>query len=280
MTAAWITSYNQSQVLIGYRTGLDTVEPSAENQLAQAAAYNAALGAGVVLDKNSNVPVGDGALDGDVLDYDRILVANADGLMARVKVPSIDIDLPVYHGTSDAVLNRGAGHLEGSHLPIGGDGAHAVITAHRGLANATMFTNLNRVDIGDAITVETFGRVLTYEVRDITVTDPADSQVIRAENGKDLLTLITCTPLGVNTHRIVVTAERVANSTQSQSAAGAVPTIPGFPWWAVLLGGGVLLIGGYLARQGFTDARRARYHRDAPENQAPESDHPRREKEQ
>ncbi|MCK2034787.1 class C sortase [Microbacterium sp. SSW1-49] len=256
MTAAWITSYNQSRVLVGYETAIADVEPSAEEQLRQAREYNDALSAGVVLGENANIPVGDGTLSDDSLDYTKILSANAAGLMARVKIPRIDVDLPVYHGTSDAVLARGAGHLEGSHLPVGGIGTRSVITAHRGLANATMFTDLDRVEVGDTITVETFGRVLTYRVRETKVIEPDQTDTLRAEPGEDLVTLITCTPLGINTHRILVTGERITPTPEADlSAAGQAPVIPGFPWWAVLGGGGALLVAAYVARQGFADAR-------------------------
>lgn len=257
MTAAWVTSFNQSQVLEDYGTAIEKVHPGAREQLRAARDYNDALSAGaVVLGENANIPVGEGTVSDETLDYDKILNANAVGLMARVKIPSIDVDLPVFHGTSDAVLTRGAGHLEGSHFPIGGESTRSVITAHRGLANATMFTNLNEVKKDDLVVVEVFGEVLAYRVRDIQVIEPQANGTIRPEVGEDLLTLITCTPLGINTHRIVVTAERVTPVPDDEAdAAGKPPTIPGFPWWAVLAGGGLLLIGGYVTRQGFQDAR-------------------------
>ncbi|WP_459583204.1 class C sortase, partial [Aerococcus mictus] len=111
---------------------------------------------------------------------------------------TIDVDLPVYHGTSDEVLNRAAGHLEGTSLPVGGPSTRAVITAHRGLANARMFTDLNKVNVGDTFTIEVFGDVLTYRVRDTKVVAPEDTDTLRVEEGKDLVTLVTCTPLGIN----------------------------------------------------------------------------------
>ncbi|MGM7698028.1 class C sortase [Microbacterium sp. A84] len=256
MTASWLSSYNQSQIIRDYEHSVDRVTPSATDQLANAHAYNDALSAGVVFGANANVPVGEGASTNESLEYSRMLTASDSGLMGRVRIPQIDVDLPIYHGTSDDVLLKGVGHLEGSHLPVGGEGAHAVLTAHRGLANATMFTNLDGVEVGDQFTVEVFGEVLTYEVRTKEVIDPADTGTLRAEPGSDLVTLITCTPLGINSHRIVVTGERVA-LTQSDdvAAAGLDPTIPGFPWWAVFLGGGLLVVSGYVGWQGRIDAR-------------------------
>lgn len=263
-TAQWVTSYNQSQVIADVDELVDRADPNAQEQLRQAHAYNAALTAGVELKANANVPSGDGRISGAEFDYDRILRVNADGLMARIKIPAIDVDLPIYHGTSDTTLLRGAGHLEGSSLPVGGDSTHAVITAHRGLAGATMFTNLDRVKTGDRITVEVFGEVLTYEVRGTRVVAPEDTDSLRAENGEDLITLITCTPLGVNTHRILVTAERITPTPEKDiAAAGQRPDIPGFPWWAVGIAAAVLAAGGYVWRSGYADARSRRRRADS-----------------
>lgn len=257
MTAAWLSSYNQSVIIGNYDAGLKDLDPSVADQLAMAAQYNDALSAGVIVGKNGSVPVGSGTSEDNSLQYNKILTGNADGMMARVKIPSIDVDLPVYHGTSDAILERGAGHLEGSHLPIGGEGTRSVITAHRGLATATMFTNLDRVKVDDTFTIEVFGEVLTYRVRETQVIEPEKTDTLRAEPGEDLVTLITCTPLGINTHRILVTGERITPTPPKDlAAAGAASELPGFPWWAVFGGAGLLLVGGYVVRQGFLDARR------------------------
>ncbi len=258
MTSAWLSSYNQSKVIRQYGSAIERAHPTAAEQLAAARRYNEALSAGVVLGSNTNVPVGNGSSSDESLRYDEILTAAADGLMARIKIPKISVDLPIYHGTSDEVLLRGAGHLEGSHLPVGGIGAHSVITAHRGLASATMFSDLDGVDVGDRFTIEVFGEVLSYEVRTKRVIDPAETDTLRADADRDLVTLITCTPLGINSHRIVVTGERVTPTpVEDVRAAGAVPAIPGFPWWAVLGGTGVLLLGVYVTRRGFVDARQS-----------------------
>lgn len=255
-TAQWITSYNQSRIIEDIGGQIDLANPDAKEQLRQARAYNEALTAGVEVLANTHVPAGDGTLSNSELDYRRILAANADGLMARIKIPAIAVDLPVYHGTSDNTLLRGAGHLEGSSLPIGGKSTHSVITAHRGLAGATMFTNLDKVEIGDRITIEVFGKVLTYEVRETKVVAPDDTDSLRAEHDSDLVTLITCTPLGVNTHRILVTAERVTPTPEKDvEAAGERPDIPGFPWWGVGIAAALLLAGGYVWWAGYGDAR-------------------------
>ncbi|MGO3147779.1 MAG: class C sortase [Leucobacter sp.] len=256
MTAAWVSSHNQSKVIEASTLDLDSLTPGRDEQLDAARLYNKALTSGVRLESGGNVPVGTGNLANTDLQYDELLTANSEGLMARVKIPTIGVDLPVYHGTSDDALLRGAGHLEGSHLPVGGDSTRSVITAHRGLANSTMFTNLNNVHTGDTFTIEVLGEVLTYEVKEVEVIDPAETSSLRARPGEDLVTLITCTPLGINSHRIVVTGERITPTPPEDLAtAGLSPMVPGFPWWAVIGGGGIVLISGYCARQGLLDGR-------------------------
>ncbi|WP_239437948.1 class C sortase [Arthrobacter alpinus] len=254
MAASWVSSYNQSKVISNYETQLDHVNPSVAEQLSEAKQYNDALSAGVVVGKNSNVPVGNGTSSNSKLNYDRILSSGAEGMIGRIKVPGIEVDLPIYHGTSDAVLARGAGHLQGSHFPTGGESTRSVITAHRGLANATMFSNLNHVKVGDKFTVEVFGEVLTYQVRETKVIAPEDTETLRVVPGEDLVSLITCTPLGINTHRIVVTGQRITPTPVADiQAAGEVPSIPGFPWWIVLVLIGMALVLTYLIGRGFKD---------------------------
>lgn len=256
--ASWISSYNQSQLIDDYTSNvIHQVNPDPEEQLATAREYNAALTAGVEVRAQANVPTGTGSSSNEDLDYNRILTANESGLMARIKIPAIQVDLPIYHGTSDDVLLKGAGHLKGSHLPIGGVGTHSVITAHRGLATATMFTNLDKVELGDTLTIEVFGKVLTYKVIETKVVQPEDTDSLRAVPDADLVTLITCTPLGVNSHRILVTAERITPTPlEDLRKAGAAPEIPGFPWWLPTYLGGILAIGLYVWRAGLADGRR------------------------
>lgn len=255
MVASWVSSYNQSKIITGYESQLENVKPSVSEQLSEAKEYNDALSSGVIVGKNTNIPVGNGTSSNTKLNYNQILSSGAEGMMGRIKVPGIDVDLPIYHGTSDAVLTRGAGHLEGSHLPIGGESTRSVVTAHRGLANATMFSNLNKVKVGDTFTVEVFGEVLTYQVRETKVIAPEDTETLRVVPGEDLVSLITCTPLGINTHRIVVTGERITPTPIADiQAAGEVPTIPGFPWWILFSVLGLALILTYLIRRGFKDA--------------------------
>lgn len=129
--------------------------------------------------------------------------------MAQIVIPSIKVNLPVFHGTSDEVLAKGVGHLYGTSLPVGGTDTHAVLTGHTGLTNATLFDNLTEMKQGDAIYLAVFGEKLKYEVYDTQVVLPEDTKSLLNEPGQDLLTLVTCTPYGINTHRLLVHAKRV-----------------------------------------------------------------------
>ncbi|MDO5092653.1 MAG: class C sortase [Propionibacteriaceae bacterium] len=255
--ASWISQYNQSQIVTGYEDSVTAANPPPAEQLAQARAYNDALNAGAVLEADTNIPTGAGAIADDSLDYDSILRATSDGLMARLKIPSIDLDLPVYHGTADATLLMGIGHLEGTSLPVGGASTHAVLTGHRGLAQAEMFTHLDRVAVGDTFTVEVFGEVLAYQVVETQVVAPSDTEPLKVAEGRDLITLVTCTPLGINTHRILVIGERILPTpTGVLDAAGQAPELPRFPWWAVGLAAGTSLLGLYIWWSGYPVKRR------------------------
>ncbi|WP_195907650.1 class C sortase [Actinomyces provencensis] len=251
--ASWFSQYNQSQLVTNYSTEVAAgISPSAAEQLEQAHEYNDALNAGALLEADHRLPTGDGTSTNEDLKYNALLTADTTGMMARIKIPSIDVDLPVYHGTSDETLARGIGHLEGTSLPVGGAGTHAVLTGHRGLATATLFTNLNKVKIGDTFTIEVLDQVLTYRVYDTKVVDPDQTESLLPVEGKDLVTLVTCTPLGINSQRILVTGERITPTPQEDvDAAGAPPDIPGFPWWAVALAGGTVLVGVYIWRSGY-----------------------------
>ena len=132
-----------------------------------------------------------------------------DGMMGYVEIPKIGVKIPVYHTTDEAVLERAAGHLEGSSLPVGGEGSHAVISAHRGLPSAALFTDLDQLEEGDYFFLSVLDDRLCYMVDHISVVEPSDTSGLAAEDGKDLVTLMTCTPYGVNSHRLLVRGSRV-----------------------------------------------------------------------
>lgn len=141
--------------------------------------------------------------------YEETLDITGTGIMGYITIEKIDVQLPIYHGTDASVLLAGAGHLEGSSLPIGGESTHSVISAHRGLPSALMFTNLDRLEEGDTFTITVLDRVLTYEVDQISIVLPDDVENLYIEEGEDYCTLMTCTPYGINTHRLLVRGRRV-----------------------------------------------------------------------
>ena len=147
--------------------------------------------------------------------YAQTLDISGTGIMGYITIPKISVELPIYHGTDEGVLQVAAGHLEGSSLPVGGAGTHAVISAHRGLPSAKLFTNLDELEVGDRFTITVLNRVLTYEVDQISIVLPTEIDQLLPTEGMDYVTLMTCTPYGINTHRLLVRGKRV-EITESQ----------------------------------------------------------------
>lgn len=141
--------------------------------------------------------------------YMNTLNIAGDEMMGSVEIPKINIKIPIYHTTEEDVLNKGAGHLEGSSLPVGGANTHAVISAHRGLPSASLFTDLDQMKVGDHFLLHVLDEILCYEVDKISVVKPEDTSALAVEDGQDLVTLLTCTPYGVNTERLLVRGHRV-----------------------------------------------------------------------
>ena len=148
----------------------------------------------------------------EVSGYTDTLDVSGTGIMGYITISKIGVELPIYHGTSDGVLQVAAGHLEGSSLPVGGAGTHAVISAHRGLPSAKLFTNLDELEAGDTFTITVLDRVLTYEVDQISIVLPTETDLLQPVEGKDYVTLMTCTPYGINTHRLLVRGKRIENA--------------------------------------------------------------------
>ena len=140
-------------------------------------------------------------------DYYKIL--DLDGIIGHIIIPSIDVNLPIYHGTSEEVLKKGAGHMAGTSFPIGGDGTNAVISGHRGLPSSKLFTDLDKVKEGDKFYIKVLDKTLTYKVNQIKVIKPEDTRDLMTEKGMDCVTLVTCTPYGINSHRLIVRGVRV-----------------------------------------------------------------------
>lgn len=135
--------------------------------------------------------------------------------MAYIDIPVIDCSLPIYHGTDESVLQIAIGHIEGSSLPVGGEGSHCVVSGHRGLPSARIFTDLDKLVEGDIFLIHTLDATLTYEVDQIRIVEPTDLSDLQIEEGKDLCTLVTCTPYGINTHRLLVRGHRIENEEEA-----------------------------------------------------------------
>ncbi len=144
-------------------------------------------------------------------EYYSTLDVNGDGMMGYITIDKIKVQLPVYHGTSDKVLNSAVGHVEGSSIPVGGESTHSVLSAHRGLPSAKLFTNLDKVEIGDIFTIKILDKIITYQVDQILIVLPHETDALKVEAGKDYCTLVTCTPYGINTHRMLVRGTRIEN---------------------------------------------------------------------
>lgn len=146
--------------------------------------------------------------------YEKMLDITGTGIMGYIEIPNIDVSLPIYHGTEDSALQIAVGHLEWSSLPVGGESTHCVISGHRGLPSAKLFTNLDKLREGDTFMLRVLDEVLTYEVDQILIVEPTDTDALQIESGKDLCTLVTCTPYGINSHRLLVRGHRVENQSE------------------------------------------------------------------
>ena len=229
------TQYNnqrQERIASEFSAVADQAGPDAvAESLRRADEYNLKASESPILD-----PWLDAQRPGTAQYQDYLSQLNLNDVMATIKIPSIDVNLPIYHGTDTATLDKGIGHLFGTALPVGGESTHTVLTGHTGLGNATMFDQLTSVKMGDYFYIETAGRHLKYQVTDIRVVLPHETESLNKVEGKDLATLITCTPYGVNTHRLLVTGERVpmdeaAVAAEAAQVKGSVMK----PWMIVVL---------------------------------------------
>lgn len=215
----------------------DTPQEVKNTQWDKAHEYNEQRTSGPILDPWLNDISPDNPEYAEYLDQ-----LSENDAMARFIFPKIGVDLPLYHGTSDDVLQRGLGHLYGSDLPVGGRGTHSVITGHTGLSNATMFDNLSKAEEGDAFYVQVSGHKLKYEIDQIKVVLPDQTEDLRPDESGDYITLITCTPYGVNTHRLLVRGHQVPLEPVDGGVFDQNPS-GGWQWWMYALMAAVLAIG-------------------------------------
>ena len=202
-------SFTQSQVIVDYTKQIDNLdEEKYDRILSEARAYNVKL----IGRRNPYL-----LSDEQKAEYDELLDISGIGIMGYIEIPAINCTLPVYHGTDDSVLQIAVGHLEWSSLPVGGKGTHCVLSGHRGLPSAKLFTDLDKVVVGDIFILRVLDEVFTYEVDSIMIVEPHETDSLLIEKEKDYCTLITCTPYAINTHRILVRGERVENPEESKN---------------------------------------------------------------
>lgn len=222
IAATYYNNYKQSEFAQQYNQQVQTIDPGARSeQMAAAHRYNAALKPVQLKD-----PWGNGQ-PGITPAYQQYLAQlDVNDTMARLRIPTIKVDQPVYHGTSDETLGRGVGHLYGSSLPVGGPGTHSVLTAHSGMTNGTYFDRLGELKQGDVFYMDVLGETLAYQIDRITVVLPNNFDNLAREPGRDYATLITCTPYGVNSHRLLVRGHRI----DYNPAHDPQPGLLGFDW--------------------------------------------------
>ena len=209
----------QTNVIRSYQAAVDeSNRQKLEEEWQKAEEYNENLAGDPVHDP---FVMGSGYVLPD--NYEEVLNLNGDGVMGYLEIPRIDVELPIYHGTSEEVLEKGAGHLEATALPIGGKNRHPVISAHRGLPSAELLTRLDEMEIGDWFYLSVLDETLAYEVDKITVIEPEELEFLTPEENRDLLTLLTCTPYGVNTHRLLVRGTRVPYEETEFTKTGKEP---------------------------------------------------------
>lgn len=202
-------SLHQSRAIATYSDAVEEMNTSDyERMWAEADAYNEKLyesGHGLGLKKKEKK------------EYNNLLNVSGTGIMSYIEIPKIKCSLPIYHGTDEGVLQIAIGHIEGSSLPVGGVNTHCVLSGHRGLPSAKLFSNLDKLEEGDIFMIRTLDQTLTYEVDQIRIVLPDEVDDLKIEEGEDLCTLVTCTPYGINTHRLLVRGHRVANREEAEA---------------------------------------------------------------
>lgn len=211
-----------------------------ENELKLADLYNKRLA------NNTGITIKDAFQSMDIGDAEYLSLLNTteDGIMGVVSIPKIQIDLPIYHGTTEQALQNGTGHLQGTSLPVGGESTHACISGHRGLPNKKLFTSLDLIENGDIFYIKVYGETLAYEVYKIEEVTPDNVEPLKIVQGEDIVTLITCTPYGINTHRLFVSGKRIPY-VESEDMAAGTSSVSFMEWvrtWWWVLATAVLLL--------------------------------------
>lgn len=206
--ADWWNSFHQTQAIATYSEQVADIDDEKYEEI-----WNAAWDYNQSLLKRTNSYL---LSDAQKAEYDSLLDVGGTGVMGYIEIPSIKVALPIYHGTDEAVLQVAVGHLEWTSLPVGGESTHCVVSGHRGLPSAKLFTDLDQMQVGDTFVFRILDEVLTYEVDQIRIVEPSDTSELSIIKGKDLCTLITCTPYGINSHRMLVRGHRVDNADEAR----------------------------------------------------------------
>ena len=205
----WWNSMHQSRAVASYVEQVANIDTDQYEHLWNRAwEYNASLA------QRSNKYI---LTEEQKAEYDQILDVGGIGIMGYIEIPVIGVTLPIYHGTDEAVLQVAIGHLEWTSLPVGGESSHCVVSGHRGLPSAKLFTDLDRLVVGDIFMFRVLDEILTYEVDQILIVEPHQVDPLHIEEGKDLCTLVTCTPYGINSHRLLVRGHRIENLEEAKS---------------------------------------------------------------
>lgn len=239
--ANWFAILNHDAEVSAYIREVESMQaPDRLNRIQEARDYNFGIPVGLIRDPYIN-PLSqfDLSKDRDYQRYLEVMELDENGVIGDLSYPELGISLPIYNGTTDDVLKKGIGHLYGSSLPVGGESSHSVMTSHSGLVNANLFTGLLKAEVGDTFTVSGLGETLHYQVRTLETVLPEETDSLRVIDGEDWITLITCTPVGVNSHRLLVQAQRIETPPSDGVRAIAGDGITaGFPWWATAFVGG------------------------------------------
>ena len=202
-------SFHSSRAISAYAEDVANLDEAQYEEMWSAArAYNRALA-----ERSTNFALSDAQKE----EYEKLLDISGVGIMGYLEIPELNMSLPIYPGTEESVLQIAAGHLEWSSLPVGGESSHCVISGHRGLPSAKLFTDLDKLQEGDVFVLRVLDEVLTYEVDQIRVVEPSQVSDLEIVEGSDLCTLVTCTPYGINTHRLLVRGHRIENIQESQT---------------------------------------------------------------
>ncbi len=207
-----LSKMNYQKVIDNYQNTVHQKKNSQNEQfINEARAYNHALTSTNIVDVFQN-PKSESSNE-----YLSILNINNNGMMGYISIPKIDVRIPIYHGTSSDILQKGVGHLEGSSFPVGGENTHAILSAHRGLPSSRLFTDLDQLEEGDVFYIYILDQVFAYQVNQVLVTEPSETDALRIVDGKDYVTLVTCTPYAINTHRLLVRGERIEYNSDAEA---------------------------------------------------------------